>query len=285
MTAEAMDWREEVSLDDRRRIRIGALVSLALHGLMFTFLVVSPVGHSPPLPAVLSVDLVAALPSLEAAAGPSAPRAAPRPPAEPAAAPEPAPPEPPPPPKAPVQVLPEDTPEKVEPVVRQPEPKPKPKPRAEPVKRPRRARQEALSLEDAMAALGDELGPDENPDLLRPVPQPTPGAAPGNTESTGTPGARKGIVVSPEVAAWTVATTRRIRSKWVTPANFRGRGLATSLELRLSASGEVLGEPRVLRSSGDPFFDDTAVRAVLMASPLPPLRAGVTVFVFRSEGD
>ena len=42
----------------------------------------------------------------------------------------------------------------------------------------------------------------------------------------------------------------------------------------------------VISSSGDPYFDDNAVRAVMMVSPLPPPpRAGVTVFVFRSEDD
>ena len=31
----------------------------------------------------------------------------------------------------------------------------------------------------------------------------------------------------------------------------------------------VLGEPVVRASSGDPHFDDNAVRAVIQASPLP----------------
>ena len=72
----------------------------------------------------------------------------------------------------------------------------------------------------------------------------------------------------------------------MTPPDQRGRGLATHLELRLSASGDVIGEPRVLRSSGDPYFDDNAVRAVLMASPLPPpSQPGIRNFLFRSEAD
>ncbi|MBW1882031.1 MAG: TonB family protein [Deltaproteobacteria bacterium] len=72
----------------------------------------------------------------------------------------------------------------------------------------------------------------------------------------------------------------------MTPASFRGRGLATTLELELSASGQVVGTPLVLRSSGDVYFDDNAGRAVLMANPLPsPPRAGVTRFVFVSEVD
>ena len=44
--------------------------------------------------------------------------------------------------------------------------------------------------------------------------------------------------------------------------------------------------PRVSISSGDLYYDENTVRAVLMVNPLPaPPRAGVTVFVFRSEVD
>jgi membrane protein involved in colicin uptake len=150
---------------------------------------------------------------------------------------------------------------------------PKPEPR-----RQRRQRAKAFSYEDAMAALDDELGPDESAALLQSPPGPT--LAPDESSS------RARVVVSPEMLAWTQATTRHIQSKWVTPASFRGRGLATTLELELSASGEVLGTPRVSISSGDLYYDDNTVRAVLMVNPLPaPPRAGVTVFVFRSEVD
>ena len=80
------------------------------------------------------------------------------------------------------------------------------------------------------------------------------------------------------------ATRRLIQSKWVTPSNFSGRGLQTVMKLQLSASGAVIGEPEVVRTSGDPYFDDNAVKAVIMVSPLPaPPRAGTTTFVFSSE--
>jgi len=276
LSAEALGWQDEHVFDHRRRLRNGALVSLALHGLVVASLAVSPPRAVPPLPAVLSVDLVAIPAAARAPRAPARPKAAPKP----APAPEPAAPPPPPPPKAPVQVLPEEAPRKIREVKPEPKPAAKPAPAPKPVPRP--PRKQPLSYEDAMAALDDELGPDESPDLL----QPRPTADAPATDSSGSPGAPRGVVVSPEILAWSEATTRLIQSKWVTPTTFRGRGLATTLELELSAGGDVLGTPRVLRSSGDPFFDDNAVRAVLKVNPLPPPpRAGVTSFVFRSEAN
>jgi colicin import membrane protein len=282
LSADALGWHDEHGLDHRRRLRNGALVSLTVHGLVFATLVVSPPQSAPPMPKSFAVELVAA-PS--AARSQPAPKAASKPAPEPATAPEPAPPPPPPPPKAPVQVLPENSPQKLREV--KPEPKPvkqvEQPPKQKPEPRPARPpREKALSYEDAMAALDDELGPEENPDLLK-APS-TPDSS--SVESSGEPTARAGVVVSAELAAWGEATTRLIQSKWVTPASFRGRGLVTSLELELSATGHVIGTPRVRRSSGDPFFDDNAVRAVLMANPLPPPpRAGVTSFDFHSEAN
>ena len=266
LTAAVIGWYDEHLLEHRRRLRNGCLVSVALHGLVFATLIVSPPRSPPPMPDVIAIDLLAALPAAPAASRPRpAPKtaAAPQPPSE-AVAP------PPPVPKAPVQVLPEETPGRL----RKAQPKPEPR-------RQGRQRAKALSYEDAMAALDDELGPDASADLL--VPPPGPTREPD--ESSATRDSRAGAVVSAELLAWTEATTRLIRSQWVTPQSFRGRGLATSLELELSASGEVLGT-RVLRSSGDPYFDENAVRVVLKVNPLPPPpRAGVTVFSFRSEVD
>ena len=282
MSTEVIGWQDELQLDHRRRLRNASLVSLALHVVVFAAFAISPPRSAPPMPAVLAVDLVAMPPG---AGAPPRPRPAPTPP--PKAAPEPAPepvaPPPPPPPKAPVQVLPEEAPTRVRKVVPEPE-KPKKIVKAEPkpVQRPRR--ESELSYEDAMAALDDELGVDETSELLAPAPA---REAPGEpADSSGEPGSSAGAVISPELAAWSLATRRRIQGVWVTPPNFRGRGLATHLELRLSVTGEVIGEPRVLRSSGDPYFDDNAVRAVLKASPLPaPPQPGIQNFLFRSEAD
>ncbi len=310
MSAEVVDWQDELQIDHRRRLRNAALVSLALHGVLFAAFTLPSSRPVPPMPEVIAVELVAAPPGVGRPSGPRAapapspsPKPAPAPQVEPPAAPEPAapPPSPPPPPKAPVQVLPEETPGRIrkaeptppepspEPEVSKPEPKPTPKPAPKPPPAPeppvRRAEPEPeLSYADAMAALDEELGEDETSALLAPAPAPQ--AQTGSKDSGGQPTARPGAIVSPELAAWNQATRRRIQSSWVTPPHFRGRGLATQLELRLSATGEVLGEPRVLRSSGDPYFDDNAIRGVLMASPLPPPpEPGRRSFLFRSEAN
>jgi TonB family protein len=283
LSSEALAWQDEHSLDDRRRLRNGSLVSLAVHGLVFATLVISPPRTPPPLPEVLSVDLVAAPPAARAARpGPApkqSPPPAPKPPPKPAAKAAPKPPPPPPPPiaKAPVQVLPENVPSKIREVAPEPKVTKKPEPEAESLPR-RGVREKELSYEDAMAALDDELGPDENPDLLKPAPD-----SPAS-DSSGSPAPKSGVVVSKALVAWATATTRRIQNNWKGLASYEGRGLATTLQLELSATGDVLGKPLVVRSSGDPYFDDNAVRAVLMVNPLPrPPRAGTTVFVFRSE--
>ena len=286
MTAEVIGWRDEHLLEHRRRLRNGCLVSVAVHGLLAATLIVSPPRSAPLMPEVIAIDLLAALPaarvvnSRPAPKPPVAPEPAPVPPA-PKAPVAPAPPPevvapPPPVVRAPVQVLPEETPGRLRKALPEPQRvvplEPKPEPR-----RQRRQRAKAFSYEDAMAALDDELGLDESAALLQPPPGPT--VEPDESSS------RARAVVSSEMLEWTEATTRRLQSKWVTPTSFRGRGLATSLELELSASGQVLGTPRVLRSSGDPYFDENAVRAVLMVDLPAPPRAGVTVFVFRSEVD
>jgi len=275
LSVELIGWHDEDSLDHRRRLRNAMLVSLAIHGSVFAAFAIGPSHRFAPMPQVIAIELIAA-PS--GAAAPSRPSPAPPPaPAEPAA-PEPPPPEPAPPAppvaKAPVQVLPEESPGRI----RKAKPEPKPAP-------PRPRKEKELSLDDAMAALNDDLGVDPTAGLLQAPPGPAePEDSGGQPEASDV--SQTGAVVSPELAKWNLATKRRIQSKWVTPSNFRNRGLATSLELRLSASGDVIGTPKVVRSSGDPFFDDNAVRAVMTVAPLPPPpEPGRRIFLFNAEAN
>jgi TonB family protein len=277
LSADFSEWHDEHSLDHRRRLRNSMLVSLAFHGMIFAAFAVAPSRVPVPMPMVLSVDLV------------SGPPAAPRPkapaPAKARPAPKPAAPEPPPAPtpiaKAPVQVLPEEAPSRIRKVAPEaPAPKvvPKPEPKARPKPEPE------LDYDAAMAALDQELGPDETKELLTPRPDPSD-AQTSSGETTSAEASSAGVKVSPELAKWTLDTRRRIQSKWVMPANLRNRGLATTLELRLAANGALVGEPQVVTSSGDPYFDDNTVRAMKAAAPLPPPpKAGTITFVFRSEG-
>ncbi|HEB91423.1 MAG TPA: cell envelope integrity protein TolA [Deltaproteobacteria bacterium] len=283
MSAGAIDWYDESLADHRRRLRNGILFSLAVHAALLATFVIAPVRPLAPMPEVLEVELIAAPPG-----APAARRPVPRP-AEAEASPPPAEaPAPPSPPvaKAPVQVLPEETPGRIR---KAPPENGKKKAeivaKAEPPRPRRRKEEKPLSYEAAMAAFEKELGPDEALDLLQPAPEAhEPDASSGLPEPAETN--RPGDAIPPELAAWNRAVQRRIRNNWVIPAGFRNRGLATQLELRLAASGDLIGEPRVVRSSGDPFFDDNAVRAVMKVAPLPaPPEPGRQIFIFRSEAE
>ncbi len=288
MSAEWIGWHDEHDLDNRRRVRNAMYVSFAVHACLFAALVISPPLSFAPLPQTISVELIAgpqiAAPAAPRPSGRSKPPPAPEPPTEQAAPEAPPEPAPPPPPKAPVAVLPENAPRPDQKVKQAPEKKPKEvaKPEARPAAKPVKKPDKSLSYEDAMKSLDDELGEDETEDLLEAAPQrPTQRSA---AESSGQAESQAGVRLSPEDAAWKLLTQRRIQNKWVTPASFRNRGLATVLELRLSASGDLIGEPVVIRSSKDPYFDDNAKRALKAASPLdPPPRAGKTYFTFSSE--
>ena len=136
-----------------------------------------------------------------------------------------------------------------------------------------------------MAALDNELGVDETADLLQAPPGPSePEDSGGQPEASDV--SQTGAAVSPELAKWNLDVKRLIQGKWVTPSNFRNRGLATSLELQLSASGKLIGAPKVVRSSGDPFFDDNAIQAVFKVAPLPPPpEPGRRIFLFNAEAN
>lgn len=134
---------------------------------------------------------------------------------------------------------------------------------------PKRA--ESLDYQDALSQLRSELG------------EITPPALEPRAEVAPVPAATTTAAVDPEIAAWVIATKRHVRSRYITPAEFLNRPLATGLEVLLTSGGELVGEPAVVGPSGDPFFDDNAVRAVMTSAPLPaPPSAGSYTFVFTS---
>jgi protein TonB len=252
---EPMDWLDELEDEQRRRMRSALVASGVGHLLLVASLWIAPSPEPFVLPQAITVDLVASLPAA---------------PAPPAAKPEPVPvppkPAPPPPPKPKVKLLPKEAPT---PVAR-PEPKPEPEIR-------RRERPKELSYEDALAKLRSEV-PDTEP-LVAPEP-----VARAEAPSAASSSPRRGIPVAPEVAAWNLAVMRHIRSNFIVPPEFRDSGLAARLVIDVADDGGVLGDPRVVGSSGNPYFDDNAVRTVKKASPLPPPpMAGPRTLIFTSE--
>lgn len=292
--ADLADWHDEHLLDHRRRLRTAMFLSFAVHGLVFALFAVSPPMPMHDVQEFIAVELVgpppAAAPARSAPKSASAPKA-PAPPPPPAPAAEPTPPAPAPPvAKSPVQVLPEETPGRIREVKPEPEvvakvekkPVVKPPP-APPVQPKRPPKEKALSFEDAMAALEDELGVDETASLLAPRPSPDAKAAAESAEASAA-AARPGITVTPEQAAWDREVSRMIRERLPNFARYRGLGLVSQLQVVVSATGELSGEPRLLRTSGDLDFDRMAIAAVERAAPLPaPPSPGVRRLDVTSE--
>jgi colicin import membrane protein len=251
-----------IHLDETRRREFRRFLgaSAVLHMLAFALL-----AWMPTLPSIRTPDAIAV--SLVASPTPAGARpAAPAKPAEKAA---PAPPRPAPKPPKPAPVVLPKEPAAPTPVAKPAPPKPAPpEPAAEPEAPPQQ------NYTDVLAQLREELG-EEAP------PEPAPAAAPAVSPGSGTGG---GVQVSPEVAAWMRDVRVHMRQNWVLTGNFRMNSLAAQVEVELDASGAVLGEPRLLRSSGNPWYDEGVVRSLRKASPLPaPPEAGAWPFTFVSD--
>ena len=250
-----IDLDEERRGDFRRFFIISALLHLGL---------VAMLAFSPGMPRIdapmgaISVDLVAA--PMRAA---PPPRAAPKP------APTPAPAKPAPKPKPPVpekRVLPKET------------TAPKPTPRAKreeiPPEAVTRTETPEKDYSDVLDQLRNEIGEEKAPAA---EPERVAAAAPAGGGGTGRP-------VSPEVADWMRRARIHVRRTWVVPPGFRQQSLATVVDIDLDRGGNVLGQPEIVKRSGNPWYDDGVLRSIQKASPLPaPPEAGVWNFVFVSD--
>jgi outer membrane biosynthesis protein TonB len=250
-----------IDLDDgrRREFRRFLVVSSLLHvGLagLFAFSPSSGVTSAPM--GAIAVNLVAA-PDRPAAARPARPKAAPVPTPAPAQ----------PKPKPPVpdkRVLPKEA----------REPKPTPRPKREEIAPEEVARPETPQQEyaDVLDRLRSEVGEEETPAA---EPEQVAAVAPAGGGGTGRP-------VSPEVADWMRRTRIHVRRSWVVPPGFRQQSLATVVDVELDAGGNLLGEPEIVKRSGNPWYDDGVLRSIRKASPLPaPPEAGLWNFVFVSD--
>ncbi len=227
-------WLEAQEAAHRRTLVRGLALSCALHLGIGLFLAFSPQVTPARAPEVISVRMV----SLPQAAVPA--------PATPAA-PEPVPAQPRPAP-VPKKVI---LPKQPSAVSKKPKRKPKPKP---------------LEYDDALAALREELGEQT------PVPE-APAVAEEVVEVAkveNSESARPGAESDPVILAWRLATRRHLRKVWVVPPEFLEQALSTDVIVTLAGTGDVLGAPAVARSSGNPYWDDNIVRALVRASPLPP---------------
>jgi len=70
------------------------------------------------------------------------------------------------------------------------------------------------------------------------------------------------------LATWTDKIRAKIRGNIILPPSINGNPEAV-FDVVLLPTGDVLGTPRLRRSSGDPRYDDAVLRAILKSSPLP----------------
>lgn len=226
------------------------MASALAHAALAFFLAFSPSGEIVMPQGVIAVELVAT--------------PAPAAPAKAASKPRPAPPAPPPAPKQ--IVLPkEPAPPPAPKAAAEPKPAAKPAPKPEPTAEPASEKDYADVLSELREEAGDEA--------------PTP--APAQTASIGSP---TGSPVSPEFLAWERRARIHIRQNWVVPPSFRNQPLRTSILVELDSGGAVVGEPRIVKRSGNPWYDEGVVRSIQKASPLPaPPEAGDWSFVFVAD--
>jgi colicin import membrane protein len=178
--------------------------------------------------------------------------------------------------RTPADPKPEPEPKRAE--APRPEPKPQPEPPPEPAraaapaapKKPEPARpppRQEEAYDDVLAQLRQERG------------ESRPGRVASATPSAGVAGASgvagaavrgAGQPMSPDVAVWLRAARFHVESAWIVPPGFQRESLRTVVSVRLDAGGRVLGAPRVTERSANPWYDESVVRAIQKASPLPP---------------
>lgn len=247
----ASDWLAAQRAQDERRFLNLVAGSFVVHALLVGLLAFAPKRASVRIPPVLRVNLVS-LPSQSSSEPKASPQAATRP--------------------RPKQVvLPKQAPKAV------------PRRRAEPPPT-RRVRPEPLAYEDALAALRKDLG-EVAPPIAPTAPDTTTGPAGEGADAPISPLAgAHGLAADPALMAWKTSILRHLRNCWKNPPEFLNRGLATGITATLTSTGEVIGPPRIKRTSGDPYFDDNAVRAVVTCAPLPaPPASGDWDFFFNAE--
>ncbi len=96
------------------------------------------------------------------------------------------------------------------------------------------------------------------------------GGSPFGTSNVYTPGGSGMGVPDAEFAAYYKELWRRVRAGWSVPDELLEKDLETVLGIRIERNGKII-DVWTEKGSGDEYFDETALRAVRIANPLPPL--------------
>ncbi|OGV72032.1 MAG: protein tola [Methylophilales bacterium RIFCSPHIGHO2_02_FULL_57_10] len=229
-------------------LKAGAL-SVLVHGLFFVLLVMTFSWKNVPPMQVAQVELWDSLPQPEVAA----PEPRPEPPPPPKIEPQPEPP-PPPEPKAEIQLK-----------AKPPPPEVKKPPKEEP-KKPDpalKAKEEEKKRKEALRKLQEDLLKDDQPvDHVAQQAEEAKAAAEARRAAE-TLASSSGVV--DEYKARIVAKIKRYVNKQVCGAGKPELVFA----IAMMPTGEVSGNPRLVKSSGLPACDQAVERAILQAVPLP----------------
>jgi len=231
-----------------------ALATLLIHGLLIYFLTANWASMDKerirvkPAPNVINARLVD-VSELQAQ-----PKSKPKPPTPAPKKPEPKKPEP----KKPEPKKPEPKkPEPKSPEPKKPEPKPAPKPTPKPAPKPA----PKPESKPAPSSARDELARIAAEELSTVTPQ-QPQAAATATEATAT--------ASEMSASFVALIQQTVVNYWSRPPSARN-GMEVELAIQLVPTGEVVSVT-IIRSSGNPAFDNSAVNAVRKAGAFPELQ-------------
>jgi colicin import membrane protein len=243
-----------------------ALLAAGMH-LLLGLLLFYSVRWQTSKPAAVQVELVSALPPIQAPARTAPPpKPVVQPPPKPVVEPPPPPPAPkpdiaikePPKPKPVPKVEPKPEPRsepKPKPVEKPPEPKvePKPKPRPEPPP-PDTRREQASQDRMLQEALARESAQMAQREAAREAEMMARVAAEGARLKA--------------VQTWADRISARVRNNLVLPPGASGNPEAL-VSIALLPDGSVVGEPRMKRSTGNAALDTAILRAIVKSSPLP----------------
>ncbi len=256
-----------------RAVGYAILVHLVLLGILF----VGVRWHSH-RPAPMTVELFQAPPAAKPLAKVAPPKPLPPKPEPPKPVPkvEAPVPKPAPKPEPKIEAKPEpriEKPDIVEKAAPKPEPKLEPKPEPKPVAKPK-------------AEVKPKPKPQPKPEVKpKPKPKPTPRDAAAQRQLRQELAREEAAIRAQRqeaelnallareasaraLATWTDKIRAKIRGNIILPPSINGNPEAV-FDVVLLPTGDVLGTPRLRRSSGDPRYDDAVLRAILKSSPLP----------------
>lgn len=228
-----------------------AAFSLLMHGVLVAVLYYGVQWQRRP-PEAISVELVRSLP----------PMAAPQPRPEPVVVkPEPVVEKPAPLPKPDIALK---TPEKKKPEPKvEPKPKPEPKPEKKPELKPpieKKPEPRPLTPMERLMAQADEKIQAEKSKAEKQAIQENRNAKLDAAFAAAAQGSA--------LAGWADKIRQKVKSNLVKPPGVSGDPVV-EFSIELLPSGEILGEPRLTKSSGSQVLDEAARRAIIKSSPLP----------------